>query len=445
MFSPRQTPRRMAAWNPASGHARLTMPILHCFNDLHNRSTVGHRLRWPVQRVGVMKIIRRIAPTPAGNRVFPGLVGPLAFPFVLALTLIVSGCGAQAAKRAQRVPVLVARAESRTVPYEIEATGTVEPIQTAQVTSQVAGIVTRVYFQEGSDVRRGQPLFQLDPAMMQAAHAQAAANLARDRAQLENARLALVRGEKLHEQKLIADMELDQLRSTYGAAQGTVRGDSAAAIAARLNVEYATIRAPIGGKTGSLNIHVGDQVKANDPQTPLVSINQIRPIRVRFTFPEDRLADVRARLPGKNVRVEAQSSDADSAWAQGKLAFVDNGVDPSSGTVLLKGEFANSDGRLWPGQFVRVRVRLYEQGNATIVPTTAVTSSQSGTYLFVVKPDTTVEARPITVQRTWGDFSVIDSGVQPGETVVTDGQLRLSPGAKASIRPAAGQAQGGKT
>jgi len=392
-----------------------------------------------------MKIIRRLAPTPARNAWFHAAAGRLAFLFVLALILASSGCGAQAPKRSQRVPVLVAQAERRTVPYEIEATGTVEPIQTAQVTAQVAGIVRRVLFQEGSEVRAGQPLFQLDAAMMQAAHAQAVAMLAKDRAQAETARLALARGEKLMEQKLIAQGELDQLRSNYGALAASVRADSASAIAARLNFEYTTVRAPIGGKTGSLNIHVGDQVKANEPASPLVSINQIRPIRVRFTFPEDRLADVR-RSAGKNVRVEAQASDADSAWAQGKLAFVDNGVDPASGTVLLKGEFTNADGRLWPGQFVRVRVRLYDQGDATIVPTTAVTNSQSGTYLFVVKPDTTVEARPISVQRTWGDYSVIEHGVKAGETVVTDGQLRLSPGAKAQIRkPGANPTEGGKT
>ena len=375
-------------------------------------------------RVEDIIIIRRLAPTPARNALFLAAAGRSAFPFVLTLALISSGCGAQAPKRSQRVPVLVAKAERRTVPYEIEATGTVEPIQTASVTSQVQGIVTHVLFQEGSEVRAGQPLFQLDPAMMQASHAQATAVLAKDRAQTETARLALARGEKLAEQKLIADGELDQLRSTYGALAATVRADSAAATAARLNLEYATIRAPIGGKTGSLNIHVGDQVKANEPASPLVSINQIRPIRVRFTLPEDRLADVRQRV-GHDVHVEAQTPGADSLWAQGKLAFVDNGVDPSSGTVLLKGQFGNQDGRLWPGQFVRVRVRLYDQGNATIVPSTAVTSSQSGTYLFVVKADTTVEARPIRVQRTWGDYSVIDHGVNPGETVVTDGQLRL--------------------
>jgi multidrug efflux system membrane fusion protein len=393
-----------------------------------------------------MTITRRLAPTPARNALFPAAAGRNAFLLFLALVLVSSGCGAQAPKRSQRVPVLVAQAERRTVPYEIEASGTVEPIQTASVTSQVQGIVTHVLFQEGSEVRAGQPLFQLDPAMMQAAHAQATAMLAKDRAQTETARLALVRGEKLAEQKLIADGELDQLRSNYQALAASVRADSAAAMAARLNVEYATIRAPIGGKTGSLNIHVGDQVKANEPASPLVSINQIRPIRVRFTLPEDKLADVRQRV-GHDVRVEAQTTSGDSLWAQGKLAFVDNGVDPSSGTVLLKGQFTNQDGRLWPGQFVRVRVRLYDQGNATIVPSTAVTSSQSGTYLFVVKADTTVEARPIRVQRTWGDYSVIEHGVNPGETVVTDGQLRLSPGAKALIRKPGGgtAADGGKT
>lgn len=423
----------------------LTCPIHHWFNVLHMRWDVGSCPGLPAYRVGDMKNIRRLAPTPAGSALFPAAAGRLALPSILALVLVSSGCGAQAPKRAQRVPVLVAQAERRTVPYEIEATGTVEPIQTAQVTAQVQGLVTHVLFKEGSVVRAGQPLFQLDPAMMQAAHAQAAAMLAKDRAQTETARLALERGEKLHEQKLIADGELDQLRSSYMALAASVRADSAAMLAARLNVEYTTIKAPIGGKTGSLNIHVGDQVKANEPASPLVSINQIQPIRVRFTLPEDRLSDVRERA-GQNVRVEARTSDADSAWAQGKLAFVDNGVDPSSGTVLLKGEFSNADGRLWPGQFVRVRVRLYEQGNATIVPSTAVTSSQNGTFLFVVKPDTTVEARPVRVQRTWGDYSVIDSGVKAGETVVTDGQLRLSPGAKAQIRKTGGApADGGKT
>jgi multidrug efflux system membrane fusion protein len=392
-----------------------------------------------------MDTSRRLSPTPARSFLLRAAAGRTAFPFLFGLILVSSGCGAQAPRRAQRVPVLVARAERRTVPYEFDATGTVEPIQSAQVTSQVAGVVTRVYFQEGSEVRPGQPLFQLDPAMMQAAHAQAVAMLARDRAQLETARLALDRGEKLIEGKLIAESDLDQLRSTYGATAASVRADSAAVIAAKLNLEYTTIRAPIGGKTGSLNIHVGDQVKANEPASPLVSINQIRPIRVRFTLPEDRLGDVRQRA-GKNVAVDAQTADADSAWAEGKLAFVDNGVDPSSGTVLLKGQFANQDGRLWPGQFVRVRIRLYNQGNATVVPTTAVTSSQAGTYLFVVKPDTTVEARPVTVQRTWGDYSVIENGVNPGETVVTDGQIRLSPGAKAQIRkPGGNAADGGKT
>lgn len=369
-----------------------------------------------------------------------------AAPSLLAASIFLGGCGTQTTRRTQRVPVLVARAELRTVPFEIEATGTVEPMQTAAVTAQVGGLVRRVSFREGDEVRAGQPLFQLDSGLLRAALAQAEAVWARDRAQAQTARLELERGEAMAAQKLIAASDLDQRRSNYEALAASARADSASVTTARLNLSYATVRAPIGGKTGNLFVHVGDLVRAGDTANPLVTINQIRPIRVRFTLPEANLSDVRGRL-GRDVRVDAASPVADSVWIEGRLAFVDNGVDPASGTVLLKGEFPNRAGELWPGQFVRVRLRLFNQGNAIVVPTTAVTNSQTGNYLFVVKADTTVEARPIKVQRTWGDYSVISvGGVREGETVVTDGQLRLSPGAKAQIRtPGAGKGEGGKT
>jgi len=244
---------------------------------------------------------------------------------------------------------------------------------------------------------------------LRAGVAQAEAVWARDRAQAQTARLELERGIALADRKLIAASDLDQRRSNYEALAASARADSASVTTARLNLAYATVRAPIGGKTGNLFVHVGDQVKASDTASPLVTINQIRPIRVRFTLPEANLGDVRGRL-GRDVRVDAASPEADSVWIEGRLAFVDNGVDPASGTVLLKGEFPNRAGELWPGQFVRVRLRLFNQGNAIVVPTTAVTSSQTGNYLFVVKADTTVEARPIKVQRTWGDYTVISAG-----------------------------------
>jgi multidrug efflux system membrane fusion protein len=331
----------------------------------------------------------------------------------------------------------VARAEQRSVPYEIEATGTVEPLQSADVTAQVGGLVTRIPFHEGDEVRAGHVLFQLDPRPLAAAVERAAAVVARDHAQAETARLDLARAEALSAQQLIAASELEQKRANAAALRATSRADSAALVGARLDLANATVRAPIGGKTGNLRVHVGDLVKANETTTPLVTINQLRPIRVRFTLAQADMGQLR-RQRGRNLRVDAAPADRDSTWIQGRLSFIDNQVDPQSGTLLLKGEFTNQDGELWPGEFVRVRLRLFDQADATVVPSAAVSSSQNGPYLFVVKPDTTVEARPVQVDRTYGDLSVIAHGIEPGETVVTDGQLRLSPGAKAVIRPQGG-------
>jgi len=364
---------------------------------------------------------------------------------LLGLAWLIVGCGAEATRRSPRVPILVAHAEQRSVPYEVEATGTVEPIQSADLTAQVGGLVTRITFREGDEVAAGQALFQIDARQFQAVAERAAAVLARDRAQAETARLDLVRAEALASQQLIAQGELDQKRANAEAMQATARADSAALVAARLDVGNATIRAPVGGKTGNLEVHVGDVVKANETTAPLVTINQIRPIRVRFTVPQTELAALR-RQTGRELRVDVAPADRDSLWIEGKLSFMDNQVDPGSGTLLLKAQFANGDGALWPGEFVRVRLRLFDQGGATVVPAAAVSNSQNGPYLFVVKPDTTVEARPVQVDRTYGDLAVIGSGVTPGEMVVTDGQLRLSPGSKAVIRasgaPGADNARG---
>jgi multidrug efflux system membrane fusion protein len=357
--------------------------------------------------------------------------------------LLAAGCADKQARRAQKVPITVAQAEQRTIPYEIDATGTVEPIQSAAVTAQVGGLITRMGFHEGAEVRAGQVLFQIDPRAYQAAVAQAAAVLARDRAQAVSARLDFERADALAKEKIIAPAELDQKRAAAEATAATARADSALLANARLNLAYATVRAPISGKTGNTAVSVGDMVRGNDPTTPLVTIHQLRPIRVRFTVPQTDFNEIKPRSQG-NLIVEAASAEADSVWMQGRLSFVDNQVDPASGTMLLKGEFPNRDGALWPGAFVRVRLRVYEQQNATVVPAVAISNSQEGTYIFVVKPDTTVEARPVAVQRNWGDLAVIASGLRPGETVVTDGQLRLSSGAKASIRvPGGDKTEGG--
>lgn len=361
------------------------------------------------------------------NRLYP----------LLAVALLLAGCGGARARGAQRVPIVVAPVVQRSVPYEIEASGTVEPVQSAAVTAQAGGIVTRVSFREGSDVAAGQELFQIDPRPFEAALAEAAGVLARSRAQFETARLDLVRAEALAAQQLISADELQRKRSAATALAATVSADSASVSTARLNLGYATVRAPINGRTGSLAVHEGDLVRANDVATPLVTINRIRPILVRFTVPQADLPEIR-KARRRAPPVEIAPAEGDSTWVRGWLTFVDNAVDPASGTVLLKAEAPNGDGALWPGQFVRVRLRLFEQGGATVVPAVAITNSQQGTYCYVVTADTTVEVRPVTVQRTWRDLAVIASGVKAGETVVTDGQLRLSPGARAVVRSAAG-------
>jgi multidrug efflux system membrane fusion protein len=343
------------------------------------------------------------------------------------------GCSESRARRNTSVPVVVAQVERRSVPYEIEATGTVEPLQSAEVTSQVGGLVKRVGFREGEEVRAGQLLFQIDPGPYQAAAERAAAVLSRDRAQAEASRLQFQRAQALMERQVLSQQDFETKRADTEGLLATVRADSAALASARLDLEHSAVRAPIGGRSGSQMLHVGDLAKENGGV--LVTINQMRPILVRFTLPQSDLDAVRSH-PMRGLRVDA-AAQGDSTWARGVLVFVDNQFDPASGTLLLKGEFENRDGMLWPGAFVRVRLRFYDEDRAVVVPTPAVSNSQKGTYLYVVKADTTVEARPVVVSRTWGNLSVISAGVDPGETVVTDGQLRLSPGARAQVRPAA--------
>ena len=368
----------------------------------------------------------------------PGVQKALAvFPraiVLVALTTIplLAGCAQKKAVRSPVVPVLVARAERRPMPIAIAATGTVEPIQSADVGSQVGGTVTRVLFQEGQEVRNGQPLFELDPRPFRSALAQAQAALARDRAQAAAARLAADRAASLFEKDLISQADWDAARASAEAMAATVQADSAAASMARLNLEYSTIRSPITGRAGRFNVHVGDYVKAATSD-PLVVVNQVRPINVRFTVSEsDRPAVERWRAAGPRVYVRVAGGD--STEIAGRLAFVDNAVDPSTGTLTLKGEFANADTKLWPGEFVEVRLVLTMQKDALVVPAQAVSRGQQGTYCYVVKADSTAEMRPVTVARADDVNAVIATGLQPGETVVTDGQIRILPKSKLVVR-----------
>jgi len=364
---------------------------------------------------------------------------------VLPLLLpIVGACARARARSATAVPVRVAAAASRDVPYEIAATGTVEPLQTAAVEAQVTGILTKVAFHEGDEVRAGQLLFQIDPRPFQAALDQAVAALHRDSAQAAQADRDAERYAALVKQDYVTQEDYELRRATAAAADATLRADSANVESARLNLEYASVTAPIGGRTGSLLVKEGNLARANNV-TPLVVINQIHPILVRFSVPQSELPQIqRFRGPGARLRVFAtptagDSTGTDSAGSAGWLTFLDNTVDTSTGTVLLKGQFPNDDRALWPGEFLNVRLELYVEKGATVIPAAAVTPGQAGNYVFVVNPDQTVTLRPVTVERTAGAWAVIADGVKPGETVVTDGQVRLGTGSRVQVAaPATG-------
>ena len=356
---------------------------------------------------------------------------------VFVLVGAAAGCAQKKAARNVRVPVRVASTTEQPMPFVLTSVGSVEALQTAAVGSQVGGVVTRLAIREGDEVRKGQVLIQLDPRAFRAALDQAVAALMRDRARAETARLDAERSKHLFEENVLSVAEWDQKRSDSEALAATVRADSAAVATARLNLEYTSIRAPISGRTGRLVVNVGDYVRAATSE-PLVTIVQPHPIRVRFTIPERDVPLLQRHLRS-GPRVEIRPSGGPPR--EGKLIFVDNAVDPVSGTLLLKGELANLDGSLVPGQFVDVRLVLYVAERALVIPAQAVSQGQQGPYVYIVQPDSTVAVRPVEIEHTQDDFAVVRSGLKPGESVVTDGQLRLSPGSRVVIR--SGKAPGG--
>jgi multidrug efflux system membrane fusion protein len=346
------------------------------------------------------------------------------------IPIAAAGCGKKRVQRTTRVSVTLAHVEQRDMPFALTASGSVEALRTAGVGAQVGGVVTRVSIHEGDYVKQGQVLLQLDPRPFREALDQALANVARDRALAEAARNELERSRPLHEQNMLSQSEWDQKLSDAEATWATYRADSAAANTARLNLAYATIRAPIAGRTGRLLLHEGDLVKASATD-PLITIIQPHPIRVTFKIPEGDVPLLQ-RYRHRNPRVWVQP-DSGQAAIEGRLAFVDNAIDPASGTLLLKGEFPNRDGRLVPGQFVDVRLVLYVAPLALVVPAQAVSTGQQGAYVYVVNADSTVSARTIDVERTVDQLSIVTRGLAKGEPVVIDGQMRLSPGAKVLV------------
>jgi len=335
------------------------------------------------------------------------------------------------------VPITTAVAVTKSVPLEIAAIGTAEPYSTVSVHAQITGQLTAVHFTEGDDVEAGQVLFELDRRPLEAALQQAQANLERDTAQSANAIAQAKRVQELSERGIVARDQLDQANASSTALQATVAADSAAIENAKVQLQYATIVAPLSGRTGALMVHAGNLVRANDT-TPLVVINQVAPIFESFAIPESRLADLKHYMAQGGIKVEAQPTGGDLT-ASGRISFVDNQVDPTTGTIRIKAMFPNGDRSLWPGQFANIVVTLATDSHAVVVPTIAVQTGQQGQYVFVVKSDQTVEMRPVQIARAVGDQSIIASGVKVDETVVTDGQLRLVPGSRVAVKPAVAQ------
>jgi len=327
------------------------------------------------------------------------------------------------------VPVVVATAAQKDVPIEIRAVGSVEPLATVAVRPQAGGEITAVHFREGAEVKAGELLFTLDPRPYEAALMQAESNLARAQAQARNAEAEARRADELFSQGIVSKEQHDALRASAGAQAATVRADEAAVQTARLQLAYCSIRSPIDGRTGSLLIKAGNVVKAVDGG-PLVVINQIDPVYVSFTVAEARFPEVKAAATARRLSVEALLPGEEANPIVGELSFYDNEVDRTTGTVRLRGVFKNRARRLWPGQFVGARLVVDVRRSAVVVPAQAVQDGQSGPYLFVMKPDRTVEVRQLVVSPAGQGELVVEKGVANGETIVTDGQMRLTPGAK---------------
>lgn len=363
------------------------------------------------------------------------------------------------------VPVTVKQAVRTAVPYTIEANGLVMPTQLAQVAPQVDGIITRVDFREGDDVARGQALFQIEPSPYQAAYEQAEAALARDSATAENAQREVVRYDSLVKQDFVTHEQADQIRATAAAAVATVKADRATVSTAAFNLRNTTVRAPIDGRTGALLVREGNLVHAAQG-TPLVIINRIKPILVRFAVPGTDLPLIQrystqksplavtaspstpsstdtttpSGTPGDPSGSPAYSSDTISMRqmpsvppALGSLFFIDNAVDTTTGTITLKASFPNTTGTLWAGEFVATSLKLFTEQDALVVPAQAVQTGQQGTYVYVIDSTGAARQRAVSVERVAGQVTVIASGLTAGERVVTDGQSRLTPGAKVSI------------
>jgi multidrug efflux system membrane fusion protein len=357
----------------------------------------------------------------------------------IALVAAAGSCAKkQPPPRVEGVPVSVGTVARQDVPLEVRANGHVDPYSTVAIKARVGGQVTHVGFREGQNVHQGDVLFQIDSRPYASALAQAQAQLERDRAIAKKAEQDVQRYAELVAKDYVTKEQYDAVGSNVAAAGATVKADEAAVENARLNLSYCTVAAPLSARTGAVLVYPGNMVKGND-DNPLVVLNQIQPVYVSFSVPESSLALIRQHgRPGQTLKVIALTSGS-SANQAGDLTFWNNTVDPTTGTILLKATFPNQNEVLWPGEYVDVTLRLATEPNAIVVPTQAIQTGQSGQYVYVVKNDLTVESRPVSMNRTQGPLSIVAKGLKPGERVVTDGQLRLAPGAKVEIKQTQGR------
>ena len=404
------------------------------------------------------------------DRVVAGVAIFCAGALLAGCTSKTSAAGMRRGGEGAAVPVVTAKAIQKDVPVEIEAIGNVEAYDTVAVRAQITGQLTEVHFREGDFVKKGDLLFLLDKRPFQAAAQQAEANHKRDLAALNQAQAQLQRdGAQAEYQQVTAQRQVelnqrgsvskdvaDQARSAADAIKAAVEADRAAVESARAQVtageaaldnanvqlSYCEIRSPIDGRTGDLAVKGGNLVTANTTQ--LMTIAQVQPVFVTFTVPAVHLPTIKQAMSGAKLPVVATPQDSEAQPATGMLAFIDNSVDPTTDTIKLKAAFTNDDRRLWPGQFARVVLRLSTRPNATVVPTEAVQTGQDGQYVFVVKQDSTVELRPVTTSTRVKEELVVDKGVTPGETVVTEGQLRLEPGSHVTTRDGSSSGPGGR-
>lgn len=358
----------------------------------------------------------------------------MALSTTLGWALLQPGCdraGAGPAPAPAPAPVRTAVAERRDLPLEIRTIGTVESLATVTVRPQIAGRIVEVPLQEGQEVRPGDTLVRIDPRPFEAALAEARARLEAARARERDARLAFAQMEAAAQGRAVSERERDKSGADAEAAAAEVRVAEAIVQTGELQLEYCTITSPIAGRSGLVRVKAGNVVKENE--TEIAQINQMAPIGVSFAVPEGSLAEVRRLREAGPLSVQAAPPGDDRPAPVGEVTFLDNQVDPATGTIRLRATFANEDRRLWPGQFVRVTLTLAVERGVIVIPSYALQNGQQGPFVFVVK-DGTAQMRPVVVARTVGDLSAIRSGLEPGEVVVTEGQLRLVPGVKVDAK-----------